>query len=214
MLKFDQALYGNELLSEEYKEKMFTPFLNSYAYCWRIDTIYGHPVIGHGGGAPGINAMFYRFVDDKITMIIMSNYDMGANNITPTLEAILFDQEYETPKPKVEEFLYESMKEKGIGYTLDNAETLLKENGYDVRRDFEFNILGYTLIEEKLYDMAIAVFTINTKLFPNVANTFDSLAEAFMLSGDKESAIKYYKKALEVDPNFEHAKEMLEKLSQ
>ncbi|MBL7129052.1 MAG: serine hydrolase [Ignavibacteria bacterium] len=214
MLKFDQALYSNKLLSEEYKEKMFTPFLNDYAYCWRIDTIYGHPVIGHGGGAPGINAMFYRFVDDKLTMIIMSNYDLGTNNISPTLEAILFNQEYETPKPKMTEFLYTTMKEKGIDYTLDNAETLLKENGYDVRRDFEFNILGYTLIEEKLYDMAIAVFTINTKLFPNVANTFDSLAEAYMLSGDKESAIKYYKKALEVDPNFEHAKEMLEKLSQ
>lgn len=214
MLKFDQALYGEKLLSNEYKEKMFTPFLNSYAYCWRIDTIYGHPVIGHGGGAPGINAMFYRFVDDKITMIIMSNYDLGANNISPTLEAILFNQEYETPKPKVEEFLYESMKETGIDYTLENAETLLKENGYDVRRDFEFNILGYTLIEEKLYDMAIAVFTINTKLFPNIANTFDSLAEAYMISGDKESAIKYYKKALDVDPDFEHAKEMLEKLSQ
>jgi CubicO group peptidase (beta-lactamase class C family) len=214
MLKYDQALYGDVLLSEESKEKMFTPFLRSYAYCWRLDTIYGHPVVGHGGGAPGINARFYRFVDDKLTMIILSNFNLGANNVASTLEAVLFDQEYEMPRPKVEEFLYESMKEKGIDYTLENAEMLLEENGYKIRRDFEFNILGYTLLEEKLYDMAIAVFTINTRMFPNIANTYDSLAEAYMLSGDKESAIKYYKKALEVDPNFESSKKMLKKLQE
>ncbi len=214
MLKFDQALYGDKLLSKEYKEKMFTPFLNDYAYCWRLDTIYGHPVVGHGGGAPGINALFYRFINDKLTMIILSNYDLGANNISKTLEAILFNQDYKMPKPKVEEFLYENMKENGTEYTLNNAETLLKDNGYEIKRDLELNIFGYTLLEENLFDLAIAVFTINTKLFPNVANTFDSLAEAYMLSGDKENAIKYYKKALEVDPNFENAKKMLKKLSQ
>ncbi len=118
------------------------------------------------------------------------------------------------PKPKVEEFLYESMKEKGIDYTLENAERLLEENGYEIQRDFEINIFGYTLLEEKLYDMAIAIFTLNTRLFPNVANTFDSLAEAYMVSGDKENAIKFYKKALEVDPNFENSQKMLKKLQE
>ena len=36
---WDQALYSDKLLSEKYKEIMFTPFLNNYAYGWGVTKI-------------------------------------------------------------------------------------------------------------------------------------------------------------------------------
>jgi CubicO group peptidase (beta-lactamase class C family) len=74
------------------------------------------------------------------------------------------------------------------------------------------NQLGYTLLGEKKYPEAIAIFNLNVELYPQSANTYDSLAEAYMSSGNKELAIKNYKKSLELDPNNKNAAEMIKKL--
>ena len=72
----------------------------------------------------------------------------------------------------------------------------------------ELNRLGYGLLGDEQFNEAIEAFEINTQLFPTSANTFDSLAEAHLESGDRERAIEYYQKALEVDPSFRNATTM------
>lgn len=57
---------------------------------------------------------------------------------------------------------------------------------------------------------AINIFKLNTKLFPNSANVYDSLGEAYLENGNKEQAIFHYKKSLALNPNNENAKEILE----
>lgn len=74
------------------------------------------------------------------------------------------------------------------------------------------NKIGYVFLKEKSVDNAVIVFQENVKLFPNNANTWDSLGEAYFINHDKENALKAYKKALELDSNLESAKEMLQKL--
>ena len=61
-------------------------------------------------------------------------------------------------------------------------------------------------------DLAIAVFELNVRLFPDEANPYDSLAEAYLKKGDRAAAIERYAKALEVDPGFTHAREALDRL--
>ncbi len=212
LLKFDQALYGEKLLSKEVKEKMFTPFKDNYGYCWRIDKRYGNTVIRHGGGAPGVSASFRRYIDDKYTLIVLSNYTGGATQVTGTIEAIIFGGEYEMPRPTLSEFLYHEMKDKGINQTIKDVDQILSDNRYKIRSSNTLNSFGYALLAEREFDMAIEIFKLNIRLFPDEANPYDSLGEAYMIKGDIETSIKYYKKALEVDPTFLHAKEMLEKL--
>jgi C-terminal processing protease CtpA/Prc len=74
------------------------------------------------------------------------------------------------------------------------------------------NKIGYTFLQEKLVDNAIIAFQENAKLFPNEANTWDSLGEAYFVNHEKENALKSYTKALELDPNSESAKAMILKL--
>lgn len=62
------------------------------------------------------------------------------------------------------------------------------------------NNLGYGLLRQKEYDKAISMFMINTELYPYSANTYDSLADAYMESGDTENAIKYYETVLKKIP--------------
>lgn len=64
----------------------------------------------------------------------------------------------------------------------------------------EINIYGYQLLNQGQHDKAIEVLTTNTKRYPNSANAFDSLGEAYAMKGDKPNAIKNFKKSLSMNP--------------
>jgi tetratricopeptide (TPR) repeat protein len=61
-------------------------------------------------------------------------------------------------------------------------------------------------------DDAITVFKLNTEAYPDSANAFDSLAEAYGRRGQREEAIKHYERALQLAPNLTSAIDALRKL--
>jgi Amidohydrolase family len=67
------------------------------------------------------------------------------------------------------------------------------------------NTLGYQLFRKQKNAQAIAVLHLNTQEFPKSANTWDSLGEVLLKSGDVPGGVANYKKALEVDPNYPNA---------
>ncbi len=68
------------------------------------------------------------------------------------------------------------------------------------------NELGYGLARKKDTVAAIAVFELNTELYPSSGNAYDSLAETCLGAGNEELARKYYARALEVQPDYPNAK--------
>jgi tetratricopeptide (TPR) repeat protein len=81
----------------------------------------------------------------------------------------------------------------------------------------EFNKAGYQLLGSSQFEGALYVFEMNTRLFPESANTWDSLAEGYWKSGDPVKAKEYYNKAIELDPNGatgENARAMLKKMQE
>src|SRR6185369_691496 len=74
------------------------------------------------------------------------------------------------------------------------------------------NQLGYRLINQTRLAQALKVFRLNVEAYPASANVYDSLAEAYMLSGNKEMAIKFYEKSIELNPNNRGAIEAVKKL--
>ena len=62
-------------------------------------------------------------------------------------------------------------------------------------------------------EKAIAVLKLNTEMYPGSWNTYDSLAEAYMVNGDNVLAVNLYKKSLELNPNNENGKKMLMQLN-
>jgi CubicO group peptidase (beta-lactamase class C family) len=213
LLKFDRALYGESLLSEASKERMFTPNLEDYGYCWRIAVDNGRKTIGHGGGAPGVSASFIRYPDDDVTIIVLSNYSGAAQRPARVLEAIVFGEKYDAPKAPLGEVIYRALKEGRVDGTVESLDVMLEEGAYKIRGPFELNMLGYELLGEGEADMAIAVFGLNLSHFPKDPNCYDSLAEGYLTKGDREEAIELYRKALEVDPTFENSQRMLEQLT-
>jgi CubicO group peptidase (beta-lactamase class C family) len=76
------------------------------------------------------------------------------------------------------------------------------------------NNLGYSLMQQKKLQEAIALFKLNVEFYPKEWNVYDSLAEAYMTNGDKELAITNYRKSLELNPQNTNGREMLKKLGQ
>ena len=73
---------------------------------------------------------------------------------------------------------------------------------------------GLMLIEHGEVDGAIALLRINTELHPNAAYNWYCVGQAYREKGDREQAVHYYKKALEVVPDFRGAKQALAELGE
>jgi hypothetical protein len=85
-------------------------------------------------------------------------------------------------------------------------------SAYDFGEE-ELNHLGYQLLEMKRFKDAIRILELNVEVYPLSANVYDSLGEAYMDDGNKELAIKNYKKSLELEPANSNAVEKLKKLN-
>lgn len=81
LLRWDQALYGDKILDARLRSASFTPAkLNDgsnapYGYGWFVDTVKGRRHISHGGAWQGFRAQLCRYVDDKLTVVVLANSD-------------------------------------------------------------------------------------------------------------------------------------------
>lgn len=96
------------------------------------------------------------------------------------------------------------------------AQKMVKDPKYRYMNfETKINDAGYNLLNQKQTEGALFIFQLNTKLFPQSANAWDSFAEANWKAGKKEKAIEYYNKAIELDPKGvtgENARNMLKQI--
>lgn len=158
-------------------------------------------------------------VGDKYTLVIpyqLAFGETGRGSIPPKA-TLVFDVELLSvaePKLALGDTLLITLFENGI----DNAvkkyhylkENFSNEYNFD---ESELNTLGYELLKSGMPNEAITIFKLNTEAYPQSSNVYDSLAEAYSAAGDKDMAIEYYEKALELNPDNANAKQMLEKLN-
>jgi tetratricopeptide (TPR) repeat protein len=76
----------------------------------------------------------------------------------------------------------------------------------------ELNTAGYVFLRRGDIKAAITIFRMNIYLYPQSANCFDSLGEAYLAGGFKEKSIMAYEGALKLDPTNESVQQQLEKL--
>ncbi len=76
----------------------------------------------------------------------------------------------------------------------------------------DLNALGYRLLGRKRVAEAIEILKLNVEAYPNSANVYDSLGEAYLVSGNTAQAIQNYEKSLSLDPANTNAAMMLKKL--
>ena len=77
--KWDAALYTEKLLKKSSFDQMWTPVkLNNgvtrpYGFGWAFSDVRGHAIIEHGGAWQGFTSHIARYVDDKLTIVVLVN---------------------------------------------------------------------------------------------------------------------------------------------
>ncbi len=218
LYKWDQALYGNNILSEQNKKLMFTGYIkdfnNKYGYGWDVgyqkitdnDSIFCEM---HGGSIFGFSSLIVRIPEKKQLIVLLSNIT-GASlgGIYNNIFNVLYDKPVtKIEKPKINK-LAEIIDEKGIdaGIEFYNNE---KDNKVS---EAQMNNLGYYYLNSNKIKEAIEIFKLNIKAHPDSYNVYDSMGEAYMKNGDKQLAVDNYKKSIEMNPNNTNGYDMLEKL--
>ena len=135
----------------------------------------------------------------------MANTGNIADELAPRIKSIIRNEQYPPLELPFIFSLYKIINEKGIDYVKNNVEKLADQARlpYD---DRFLNFFGYQFLNGNKVDIAISLFKLNVELFPKVSNTYDSLAEAYLKSGDKTNALTYYKLELQLLPNNEQVK--------
>jgi CubicO group peptidase (beta-lactamase class C family) len=90
LAKLDNALYTDKLLKRSTIEQMWTPSNlsngkkgvigdngagkpNYYGLGWAISDYHNHKLVLHGGNKPGFTSNYFRFINDNLTVIVLSN---------------------------------------------------------------------------------------------------------------------------------------------
>ena len=219
LLKWDQALYTERLvrqptLAEAFTAGQVSKGVSTYGFGWNVRDLDGRKFVWHTGSVGGYRGFIARRLPDKIAIIILSNKgNSKRQEFAEAILNILDGKPYVFPKRSIAEAMYETINKRGIQAAIKTYESVRAANDitYDLGEP-ELNSLGYQLLSNRKTCDAIEIFKLNTVAYPKSSNPFDSLAEAYQVSGNKELAIKNYRKAVELDPTNLHAVEMLKKL--
>jgi len=116
-------------------------------------------------------------------------------------------------KPPIAEALWRTIGDQGIAAAVAQYRNLrtASPEGYDFSEE-QLNTLGYGLLGAKRVKDAIEILKLNVEAYPQSANVYDSLGEAYMTDGAKELAIQNYEKSLARDPANHGAREKLKQL--
>ena len=92
------------------------------------------------------------------------------------------------------------------------AELAANENSQRV--EGAVNFVGYSLLEAERPKSALKFLKLNTELFPEAFNTWDSLGEAHMKLGNDAKAISSFEKSLDLNPGNTNAQEMIARIQE
>lgn len=118
---------------------------------------------------------------------------------------------FETKEAK---FIYEHLCKKGADHFRWNYKEVFHKAGFDRKNDHVLLNVGQNLIAEKKADLAIALYEIYIREFPQVIVARNDLGIAFLLKGDTIKARACFQKTLELRPGNERAQELLKSLKQ
>jgi dienelactone hydrolase len=147
--------------------------------------------------------------DDKTARTFLANTPV--KNGMPAHMASMDARPMKGEAPSLENFAAQLGK-RGFGQVNAIFEEMRKLDAKFVVPESTVNSWAYQLLGENKDKESIDMFKLNTIMYPDSANTYDSLAEAYEKVKMNELAIKNYKRSLELNPQNTNATKHLKAL--
>jgi CubicO group peptidase (beta-lactamase class C family) len=197
LLRWDQALYGEKILSEASKQKMFTPGLGDYGYAFVIHK-GAVTTIEHGGGINGFNTVISRDIEPKRLYVLLNNTG-GApmNEMVAGLRAILDGKDAQMPKTPAAPVLYKTWKSSGIAAVMEQWKSMQTGGVYDVRESELTRLAGTVLGKGKVAD-ALELAKAAEVLAPKSVGVAMLMGRVQAAAGHRVEAVAAYGRAIEL----------------
>lgn len=221
MAKLFRALNAGKIVSPAtLRKEIFDPqrIVDGYSLGSILESYGDIRTLGHRGGGARANIRYAP--EAKVGVAVFTdqqdNYELAIELADKTLRHLLLNQPLEKSRQPIAIRLadYREQPPETIISFYKNAKTRHRDKYNFAEAEMAINSLGYYLLGLGEVDSAIEIFKFNTREYPNSANTYDSLGEAYLADGDTEKARENYEKSLQLDPDNEHAVEMLRNIDQ
>ena len=219
MFKWWKALHSEKLVSGKYLDLMFEKHMPLYRAGYGYGLVIGNKdlagtgedimFIEHNGYYPGFNCVFTWLTENDDLILTLTNsayndYVFIRNEIIKIMHGL----DYNLPRP----FSLALNECKNI----DRIKNVISDfrssrSRYSVRRD-AVNGLGFKLILEDKKDMGLEILKFNAAEYSHESHVYESLGEAYLMTGNRELAVKNFEKTLELYPKNEFAKKRLKEL--
>lgn len=207
LLKFTEAYFFSDKLMTE-ADKKYDDF---YLFLQKLKK--GGGAIPVAGGFEGANAVALVDLQRHLVVIVLANMDEPvAEQLSSGVYAVINGKEPAKPDLPPLQGLYKAYHDHGIAYVKQHFNELSGDDRGRQPKDALLNDMGYNLLFSGETDHALEVFKLNTELFPDIANCWDSYGEALLKKGDKVAALKAYKKALTINPNLPSSQQAIKQL--
>jgi CubicO group peptidase (beta-lactamase class C family) len=170
----------------------------------------------HWGDNGVFKAFFVVRPETKSGVVYMTNSENGLSIGRQILAETLGGEQ-----PAFDWLKYDNYDSPGLSFTrvalragaAAALEQFSKELASGAVSEATVNNSGYTLMGSRKMEDAILVFRKNVELHPDSWNAYDSMGEAYMTNGDKELAVKNYRKSVELNQSNENGMAALKKLT-
>ncbi len=137
--RWDRALNGEELLSKNSVNAMFTPYIDGYGFGWAVLMEFERTLDTTAGGIYLFESAIRRYAPDDVCVVVLSDsVNSDAGRISRDLAAILFGKHYELPVKHQAVNLSPATFDSYVGrYQLSSGLVLVvskDENGLMIRR--------------------------------------------------------------------------------
>ncbi len=219
LFKFHMALADNTLLNKELTAEMFTPGIElaQYGYGWfnkqfkytSTDSVASN---FHLGMTDGFISFIRRIPSTKSVVVILCNSSpTDFFGITTNLYKVLYDKPV-TLKQPVHKKMETYIEQMGAEKALAEYKKMKADSAHYYIDWISMNFIAQQLLTLKRYEDAKVISENNVHEFPNKDLILVTMANIYLALNKKEAAIEFYKKALQITPMYEEAKNRLKEL--
>lgn len=226
LYKWHKCLLTENVLSKAAKQKLYHPKLRAeetensyYAYGWDVSKTNRNTLqVWHNGTNRILYADFLRYIDEKVTFIMLSNKSHpNFNSLNFEMARIAFNPNFIPEIPIADNTENRKFTSRIISIISEFGLVKAKEEYANKKNsehliEFLMRDEGFNQMDSGKPEIAIQIFEMNAYAYPKSAKALQGTGEAYMETGKKELAVKYLKESLAINPDNPFVNRLLKQL--
>lgn len=219
LYKWTKCLHSEKLISKTGLYELFESFKPS------SQSPLGHSIYEnnelkyqyHHGQSDNFEAAMYYNPQDEFTVILLTNNrNSNVGDLTSAIDAILRGETFEIPKKSIEMMLRTEIFYNGFekGIQVYKSISKYERSIYDFKHEeHELIETGEYLLEKDRLADGLKMLKFTVAEFPESPKAYAVLGEAYQMQGNLELALQNFEKSLELNPDNQEVRELVQKLA-